>query len=189
MSAPNLYDAVSYPGYAHAQTHPDRLSTIAALFGMTPGPSERCRVLEVGCGDGHNLIGMASALPESTFVGFDLAGQPIASGREMLERLGLKNVTLTQQDLMSLTPDIGSFDYVIAHGFYAWVPSPVQDRLLTLCREVLAPQGVAYVSYNAYPGCRLREMLRDLMQFHVRGVDEPSARIAAAKAAVDFVRR
>jgi SAM-dependent methyltransferase len=189
MSAPNVYDAVAYPGFAHAQTHPDRLSTIAALFGMRPAPPERCRVLEVGCGDGRNLIAMASALPQSTFVGFDLAGQPIASGREMLERLGLKNVTLTRQDLMSVTPELGRFDYVIAHGFYAWVPRPVQDRLLSLCRDVLAPEGVAYVSYNAYPGCRLRELFRDIMQVHERGVEEPAARIAAAKASVDFVRR
>jgi SAM-dependent methyltransferase len=189
MSAPNVYDAVAYPGFAHAQTHPDRLATLAALFGMTPAPPERCRVLEVGCGDGRNLIAMASALPESTFAGFDLAGQPIASGRELLGRLGLKNVTLTQQDLMSVTPEIGPFDYVIAHGFYAWVPAPVQDKLLALCNDVLAPEGVAYVSYNAYPGCRLRELFRDIMQSDVRGVEEPSARIAAAKAAVDFVRR
>jgi SAM-dependent methyltransferase len=189
MSAPNVYDAVAYPGFAQAQTHPDRLSTIAALFGMRPVSPERCRVLEVGCGDGRNLIAMASALPESTFMGVDLAGQPIAAGRELLERLGLRNVALTQQDLMSVTPEIGRFDYVIAHGFYAWVPRPVQDKLFALCGELLAPEGVAYVSYNAYPGCHLREIFRELMQFHVRGVEEPPARIAAAKAAVDFVRR
>jgi SAM-dependent methyltransferase len=189
MSAPNVYDAVAYPGFAHAQTHPDRLFTIAALFGMTPAPPDRCRVLEVGCGDGRNLIAMASALPGSTFVGFDLAARPIESGRELAERLRLKNVTLTQQDLMSVTPELGRFDYVIAHGFYAWVPPPVQDKLLALSREVLAPHGVAYVSYNAYPGCRIRELFRDVMLAQGRGAEEPSARIEAAKAAIDFVRR
>src|SRR5689334_14840078 len=100
MSAPNVYDAVAYPGFAHAQTHPDRLFTIAALFGLTSAPPERCRVLEVGCGDGRNLIAMASTLPQSTFVGFDLAAQPIAAGKELAERLRLNNVALTQQDLM-----------------------------------------------------------------------------------------
>jgi SAM-dependent methyltransferase len=189
MNAPSVYDAVSYPGFAHAQTHPDRLFTIAALFGMTAAPPDRCRILEVGCGDGRNLIAMASALPQSSFVGFDLAAQPIAAGRALAERLGLKNVTLTQQDLMAVTAEIGRFDYVIAHGFYAWVPPPVQDKLLALCRDVLGPEGIAYVSYNAYPGSRTREMSRDVMLYHVRGVTDPSERIAAAKAALDFVRR
>ena len=189
MSAPNDYDVVTYPGLVHAQTHPDRLATIASLFGMTPAPPERCRVLEVGCGDGRNLLAMASALPDSTFVGFDLARQPIASGQGMVKRLGLKNLLLSQQDLMSVTADLGRFDYVIAHGFYAWVPAPVQDKLLALCRDVLAADGVAYVSYNAYPGCHLRQMFREMMQFHVRGVEDPSTRITAAKAAMDFLRR
>src|SRR5882672_1955071 len=116
MSAPNLYDAVAYPGFAQAQTHPDRLSTIAALFGLAAAPSERCRVLEVGCGDGRNLIAMASALPASTFAGFDLAAQPIAAGSDVVARLGLKNVSLTRRDLMTVGAEIGTFDYVIAHG-------------------------------------------------------------------------
>jgi len=189
VNAPNVYDAVAYPGRVHAQTHPDRLSTIAALFGLTSAPPERCRVLEVGCGDGRNLLGMATALPDSTFVGFDLASQPIAAGQGMVRSLGLKNLLLLRQDLMSVTADIGRFDYVIAHGFYAWVPAAVQDKLLALCREVLAPDGVAYVSYNAYPGCHLREMFREMMQFHVRGMDDPSTRIATAKTAMDFLRR
>jgi len=189
VSAPSVYDAVAYPGLVHAQTHPDRLATIAALFGMTPAPPGRCRVLEVGCGDGRNLLAMAAALPDSSFVGFDLAGQPIAAGQAMVQKLGLKNLTLSQLDLMAATPDIGRFDYVIAHGFYAWVPEPVQNRLLSLCRDVLAPDGVAYVSYNAYPGCHLRQMLRDMMQFHVRGVEEASTRIATAKDALGFLRR
>ncbi|RPH39570.1 MAG: hypothetical protein EHM91_12180, partial [Planctomycetota bacterium] len=93
MNAPsNQYDQVAYPGFSYAQAHPDRLAVIATLFGMSPAPAERCRVLELGCGDGWNLLPMAAALPESTFVGLDLAGQPIASGRAIVERLGLKNL-------------------------------------------------------------------------------------------------
>src|SRR5579862_3030002 len=189
VSAPNVYDAVAYPGFAQAQTHPDRLATIALLFGMTPAPPEQCRVLEIACGDARNLVPMASALPESTFVGFDLASQPISAGRELAESLGLKNITLAQKDLMSVTKDIGEFDYVIAHGLYAWVPPAVQDRLLWLCGEVLAPHGIGYVSYNAFPGCHLRMMYREMMMFHTRGLTDPTDRIAAAKAGLDLVRR
>ena len=73
MSAATSYDSVLYPSHACAETHPDRLATLATLFGLSPAPVERCRVLELGCGDGGNLLAMAFALPGSTFVGVDLA--------------------------------------------------------------------------------------------------------------------
>ena len=75
------YDAVSYPGLPFSQTHPDRLATIAALYDLPATPPERCRVLELGCGDGGNLIPMAYLLPESTFLGLDAAGSDGASSR------------------------------------------------------------------------------------------------------------
>src|SRR5262249_49411874 len=189
MDATNLYDAVAYPGFAYAQTHPDRLWTVGTLFGMTPAPVDRCRVLEVGCGDGRNLLAMASSLPESTFVGFDLAGQPLAAANEMAVSLGLKNLSLVQRDLMAVGKEIGTFDYVIAHGFYAWVPPAVQQRLLEFCREALAPNGIAYVSYNAYPGSRLREAFREMMMFCVRGIEDPQEQVTQAQAYLDFIRR
>jgi hypothetical protein len=30
----------------------------------------------------------------------------------------------------------------------AWVPPPVQNRILEICARHLAPQGVAFISYN-----------------------------------------
>jgi hypothetical protein len=51
---------------------------MAVLFGMQPADIEQCRVLEIGCGDGANLIPMALGLPGSEFVGIDLAASPIA---------------------------------------------------------------------------------------------------------------
>jgi SAM-dependent methyltransferase len=70
--AVDSYDEISHPGAAFPQTHPDRLATLARLFGGRPGPVERCRVLELGCGDGGNLVPMAYALPDSELVGLDL---------------------------------------------------------------------------------------------------------------------
>ena len=88
------YDEVPYPSAVYAQTHPDRLAVIATLLGLKPAPVESCRVLELGCGDGWNLISMAYGLPESEFVGIDLATQPVARGTALVQKLGLKNVSL-----------------------------------------------------------------------------------------------
>ena len=67
------YEVMPYPSKFFLQTHPDRLATLATLFGMKSAPPERCRVLELGCGNGSNLVSHAFNLPEARFVGVDLA--------------------------------------------------------------------------------------------------------------------
>jgi methyltransferase-like protein len=51
----------------------------------------------------------------------------------------------------------------------------------------LSDQGVALVSYNAYPGCHLREMIRGMAQFHVRDIEDPIEQVEQLKALVRFV--
>jgi methyltransferase-like protein len=153
---------------------------VATLFGMTPAPVTGCRTIELGCGDGSNLIPMAYHLPGSRFTGIDLAAEPIAAGQEMAAALGLSNLRLEAADLMDLG-DIGEFDYVIAHGVYSWVPAPVRERLLAIATACLAPQGVAFISYNTFPGRYVRQMFRDMMLYHTRGIDEPAGRVEEAR--------
>ncbi|MCI0590132.1 MAG: class I SAM-dependent methyltransferase [Gammaproteobacteria bacterium] len=180
------YETVTYTGYPYAQTHPDRLATVATLFGMNPAPVDHCRVLEVGCGDGGNLIPMAFTLPESSFVGIDLAPSTIARGQEMIAQLGLRNIELSCEDILSFESS-GQFDYIIAHGVFSWVPEEVREKILEICRGLLAPHGVAYISYNTYPGYRLREVTREMMRFHVRGIADPSDRVSQGLTLLKFL--
>src|SRR5688500_17428070 len=116
------YDAIPYATVPHPLTHPDRLATVASFLGLSPPPVGRARVLEVGCGDGANLIPMAATLPDARFVGCDLVRRALASGRTTIAALGLANIELVEEDLAALSPAHGQFDYVIAHGVYSWVP-------------------------------------------------------------------
>jgi methyltransferase-like protein/ubiquinone/menaquinone biosynthesis C-methylase UbiE len=183
----NTYDEVLYPTNALPQTHPDRLATIATLFGMKPPSPERCRVLELGCGDGGNLIAMALTLPDSQFLGIDLAGRPISVGQEMIEKLGLKNIALRQLDVMDISSSLGQFDYITAHGLYSWVPDFVRDKILSVCNENLSSNGVAYISYNVYPGCHFRQMLREMMLFHVQQFSNLKDKVQQAQALIKFL--
>jgi methyltransferase-like protein/ubiquinone/menaquinone biosynthesis C-methylase UbiE len=167
--------------------HPDFVATKATIFGMTPAPPARCRVLELGCGTGVNLLAMAQALPESRFVGIDLSPGQIASGRAVAEALGLRNIRLTAQSILDVDDSFGAFDYIICHGVYSWVPPQVQDRILAICQRHLAPQGVAYVSYNTYPGWHLRGVLRDLLVFHARRFSTVQARLQEAQPFLGFL--
>ena len=43
---PTISDKVAYPSCAHPQSHPNQLAAKALLYGMSPAPIERFRVLE-----------------------------------------------------------------------------------------------------------------------------------------------
>jgi len=176
----NAYDEILYPSRTYAQTHPDRLATMATLAGLQPKPPGSARVLDIGCGDGLNILAMAAEMPHATFYGVDLAEVPIRMGQEWIRELGLENVQLEVADI-GAPRDFGEFDYIIAHGVFSWVPEPVRHHLLALCRKALAPGGVAYISYNAYPGCHMRELSRRMMRYHVSHIDDPMKQIDQAR--------
>jgi SAM-dependent methyltransferase len=182
--AVNPYDAVAYPGHAFSQTHPAHLATIAHVHGMTPAPTATMRVLELGCGSGGNLIPMALQYPAAALVGIDLSGRAIARAKAEADELGLSNVSFHHLDIMAVSAALGRFDYILVHGVYSWVPQPVRERILALFGELLAPQGIAYVSYNALPGCRLRDLARDVMLYETREIDDPVEKVRAARAAI-----
>jgi len=182
------YDAVPYPCNAYPQTHPDHLAVIARLHGLQAAPPGGCRYLEIGCGDGGNLLPLAHSLPGSRFLGLDLAATSIEAGQRHQRDFGLANVELRAQDLMDLRKeDVGEWDYIIAHGVFSWVPEAVRLRLLELCRELLAPHGVAFISYDAYPGCHVRHMVREMLLYHTENAPEPKTRIAQGRALMQFL--
>ena len=180
-----LQDRIHYPGGAWEHSHPDRIAANARLFGLQPAPVGGCRLLELGCGAGGNLIPMAYGLPDARFVGIELAAGAVESGRELAASLGLSNVDVQQHDLLALPEDLGEFDYVVAHGVYSWVPEPVRDAVMSAFARHLAPDGIAYLNFNALPGGHLRNLARDLMHFRLSLFDDPEAH---GEDAVRFVR-
>lgn len=186
-AAATSYDDVPYEGKPLFATHPDCLAAAARLRGIPAPDPSRCRVLELGCGTGGNLLAMAYALPESQFVGVDLSERQIAGGQAIAAEAGLKNLELKAASILEVDERWGTFDYILCHGVYSWVPPPVQQHILWVCRHLLAPCGVAYISYNTYPGWHLRRVVRDLMQFHTRRFSDPRVQVGQARAIVRFI--
>ncbi len=185
--APYSYDEVPYESNPFPQSHPDRLAVMAMLFGMKPKPIDRCRVLELGCAAGGNLIPMAAGLPDSQFVGIELSAKQAADGKALIDAARLKNIEIRHQSITDVNAKDGKFDYIIVHGVYSWVPDSVQKRIFEVCQTNLAADGVAYISYNTYPGWHYRGMIRDMMLYHTKNLPDPKARAAQARALLDFL--
>jgi methyltransferase-like protein len=181
------YDEVPYISGFFPASHPERMATVATLFGLTPPPVDRCRVLELGCAGGGNLLPMAQALPGSHFVGIDLSPRQIADGQAIVERLGLPNVDLRAMSITDMDEGFGRFDYILCHGVYSWVPEAVRNHILAVCKRNLAGNGVAYISYNTYPGWHLRGMVREMLVFHTRPFADPHERVRQARAFLGFL--
>ncbi len=185
--ATNPYDETPYPDLSYVHTHPDRAATLATLLGLEPAPVVNARVLEIGCAAGGNLLPLAYALPRADFIGIDYSARQIEEGRQRIAYLGLRNVQLLRRDLLEPGDDLGTFDYVIAHGVYSWVAAPVREALMALIKRVLRPQGIAYVSYNTYPGWHITGMVRAAMLYHGRHATTPQEKATAARAMLDFM--
>ncbi|MEJ6006539.1 class I SAM-dependent methyltransferase [Paucibacter sp. AS339] len=189
MSANNRYDSVSYPGLAYPDSHIAHLFGLAAWWGLAAAPPEACRVLEIACGDGANLIPMALELPHSRFVGVDLAQEPIARGQSLAAELDLRNLQLHAQDFQTLHEEAGSFDYILVHGLYSWVDAPLREALMRRLARLLSPRGLAFVSYNCYPGCHRRAEVWESLRFHVEGITDPAQRVTEARSLAQLLRQ
>ena len=163
-----IYSELGYKSMPFPYTTPATLEAYAALVGVSAPNPKTARVLELGATYGGNIISQALFNSDATFVGIELSQEQVEKGNEVIANAGLTNVSLIQSDIASIGSEIGTFDYIIAHGLYSWVDDGVKDALLRLIDEHLAEDGIAYVSYNTYPGWHTMEEVRQLMMFSNR---------------------
>lgn len=163
-----IYSELGYKSMPFPYTTPATLEAYAALVGVSAPNPKTARVLELGATYGGNIISQALFNPDATFVGIELSQEQVEKGNEVIANAGLTNVSLIQSDIASIGSEIGTFDYIIAHGVYSWVDDGVKEALLRLIDEHLAEDGIAYVSYNTYPGWHTMEEVRQLMMFSNR---------------------
>jgi methyltransferase-like protein/SAM-dependent methyltransferase len=182
-----LYDQVPYPSKPYPETAPARLAVMGRLFGIdTPDP-RTARVLEIGCAGGGNLIPHAVTYPEMRLLGIDPSREHVKEAEQLLFALGVDNARVELRGVEDLSAEDGPFDYIIAHGVFSWIAAPLRAALLDRCAALLAPNGVAHISYNTLPGWHMRTMIRDAMLFHAERADGPQDRVARARAMLGFL--
>ena len=177
------YDELTYKSAAFAQSSPYKLEACATLLGINPPPCKNAKVLEIGCSFGGNLIPFAVNNENARVVGIDLSGEQIRRGKEIVKEIGLQNLELIHGDICEFKSD-EKFGYIIAHGVFSWVPDFVKDAILRVVRENLSQNGVAFISYNVYPGWKVKDIIRDIMLLAAKDKDSTEERLKAAREAL-----
>ena len=182
MGQQSPYEQVHYHGVVIPNTAPNHLAFCSLWqHGPRPNPQHFCLV-ELGCGDGANLLPLAFYDPESTFIGIDHSRAGLEWACEGARFLGLENVHFVLKDVRDLEPtEFAPCDYVIAHGLYSWVPEDAREAILNFCRQSLTQSGLAYISYNAQPGWATRRLVRETL-LRSRSVQEAAVEDKADRA-------
>lgn len=162
--AANPYDAYPYECAPIEWTAPERLAITSVLHGGPAAKLAGYRVLELGCGNGANIIPMAYYRRDSKFVGVDGAGSQLDIADSRRAKLGLSNLAFVHSDFCDMHHAVeGEFDYIVAHGVCSWISGEALQSLLRFCGSHLAPSGLLYLNYNAKPGWNIRGMVRDFL--------------------------
>lgn len=102
------------------------------------------RVLEIGCGDGGNLLPFAEV--GCRCVGVDISKVRVEDARRFFAERGMAAEFLHEDVL--LMPDLGVFDVVLCHDVYEHVAD--KPGLLRAFEHYLRPGGVAFLAFPAW---------------------------------------
>jgi ubiquinone/menaquinone biosynthesis C-methylase UbiE len=116
--------------------------TVAWLRALRPGWTPR-RVLDLGCGLGHNTLPVARAWPEADVVAVDLAAPMLRYGHARARALGVTNVRFVQANVESLAFEPASFDFIYSTMFLHETSHTALRRILREADRLLAPGGVS----------------------------------------------
>ncbi len=185
----NYVTEVPYVSEFTVELSPDWLDLVAVLNGIEPPERDgRFAWCELGCGLGITANVLAAANPDAVFVGIDALPAHIASAQALSSAADTINLQLHCVDFeAAIEREFPRFDYIVAHGVYAWVDERARCALRRFIARHLAPNGLVYISYNAMPGWAADAPFQHLVSaFAAAGVGEIQSRFEGA---IDKVRQ
>lgn len=125
------------------------------------------RILDLGCGLGHNAVPLAQAFPDAVVVAVDTAAPMLRYGHARAKALGVRNIAFIQANAEALDreafPD-GGFDWVQTTMFWHETSGTAMRRIFAEIHRLLAPGGLTlHVEQPQYDERMplVEQMLRD----------------------------
>lgn len=108
-------------------------------------PQPGMQVLEIGCGDGGNLLPFSKRGCET--LGVDMAPSRIQVAKERFEELHAKGEFIAS-DIFKITELEHKFDLIICHDVLEHIGN--KHLFLENIRKYLAPEGIVFMSFPAW---------------------------------------
>jgi ubiquinone/menaquinone biosynthesis C-methylase UbiE len=104
---------------------------------------EPTRILDIGCGLGHNVLPIAAAFPDAEIIAVDAGAPMLRYGLARAKSMGIENVTFIQADAANLHKfDDESFDWVQTTMFLHETSYKTMPMIFAETRRLLKPGGI-----------------------------------------------
>lgn len=146
---------------------PEHLQAVSWLYGHESPAIKYARILVLGCGDGQQLLAIASGLPQARVVGISLCMQAGPEQQPVIRPDGPQNLelyALTIEQIMNLQDD--GWDYIVIQGDFSLLSRQINNRLLQLLSRLLSAQGIIAVEWQCLPGGGQHDRLREALQIY-----------------------
>ena len=172
------FTGINYSRGYYRQLSPSMLRLAAIAGGFDPSNDDDFNYLELGFGQGISVSYHAAA-SDATYWGTDFNPSHAANAMELVKACGVQaNLFDDSFKEFASRPDLPDFDFITLHGIWSWVSDENRAIIIDLIRRKLKTGGIAYVSYNIYPGWGARFPVRQLMSLFnekagsLRGTEE-----------------
>lgn len=111
-----MYEKYPYPS---TQVGNNLIYDLAGIFGLVIDKKyfEGGKVLDLGCGTGHRIIGLAEQFPDCTFVGVDMSTPSLEIAKQLAAENEVENVTFLCSSIEDI-PFENEFDFITSTGVF-----------------------------------------------------------------------
>ena len=101
------------------------------------------RILDIGCGLGHNVLPIAAAFPDAEVIGVDAGAPMLRYGLARAKSMGIGNVTFVQADVADLSRfENESFDWIQSTMFLHETSYKTMPVIFAETNRLLKPGGI-----------------------------------------------
>jgi 2-polyprenyl-3-methyl-5-hydroxy-6-metoxy-1,4-benzoquinol methylase len=137
---------------------------LPALDGLAARLEAGGTILEVGCGTGNLLLGLAKAFPKARVLGVDIEADSLASARKKIAAAGLESRVEARQGTVGAAVQTGSVDAVVMIEVLHEIAQPIRPGVVKECGAALKSAGWMVIVDETYP-TTLAEMRQPEFKF------------------------
>ncbi len=159
-----MYEKFPYPS---SQVGNNLIYDLAGMYGLVISSNlfEDAFILDLGCGTGHRIIGLAEQLPDSTFIGIDMSTPSLNIAKSLAAENGVNNVSFIYSEIENILFE-NKFDVVTSTGVFHHMEDP-NDGFKSAFKALKA-DGIAIVWLYHAIGEYQRLINRELVQLLAR---------------------